>query len=216
MTKKILFVFMIITLLICSTSIVQANSISEIMTGADNFISNGSSTSTISGDKLKELSDTIYNVLLIIGTVIAVIIGAVLGIQFITGSVEQKAKVKDSLIPFIVGCVIIFGAFGIWKLVVEIGASVSTTSPNGTSQTTQQNEKKQTTQQGETSSTEYSNMSKNQLKQKYKQSGIETTLSKWIKRGDLNSALTHLSPDEKKLYNAALNAGIINKKGQVY
>lgn len=125
MTKKILFVFMIITLLICSTSIVQANSISEIMTGADNFISNGSSTSTISGDKLKELSDTIYNVLLIIGTIIAVIIGAVLGIQFITGSVEQKAKVKDSLIPFIVGCIVIFGAFGIWKLVVEIGASVA-------------------------------------------------------------------------------------------
>ena len=74
--------------------------------------------------ELKELSDTIYNVLLIIGTVIAVIIGAILGIQFITGSVEQKAKVKDSLIPFIIGCVIIFGAFGIWKIVVSIGASM--------------------------------------------------------------------------------------------
>ena len=46
--------------------------------------------------------------------------GAILGIQFITGSVEQKAKVKDSLIPFIVGCVAIFGAFGIWKLVITL------------------------------------------------------------------------------------------------
>ena len=36
------------------------------------------------------------------------------------GSVEQKAKVKDSLVPYIVGCTVIFGAFGIWKLVVTI------------------------------------------------------------------------------------------------
>lgn len=122
MVKKVFLILLIITLLICSTSIVQARSISDIIKGADDFVSGGSDK--ISGDKLKELSDIIYNVLLIIGTVIAVIIGAVLGIQFITGSVEQKAKVKDSLIPFVVGCVIIFGAFGIWKLVVQIGASI--------------------------------------------------------------------------------------------
>ena len=36
------------------------------------------------------------------------------------GSIEQKAKVEDSLIPYIVGCVVIFGAFGIWKLVLTI------------------------------------------------------------------------------------------------
>ena len=36
------------------------------------------------------------------------------------GSVEQKAKVKDSLVPYIVGCIVIFGAFGIWKLVIQI------------------------------------------------------------------------------------------------
>ena len=122
MAKKVFFVLLIITLLICSTSIVQATSLSDIIEGAEDFVSGGSDR--ISGEKLKELSDTIYNVLLIIGTVIAVIVGAILGIQFITGSVEQKAKVKDSLIPFVVGCVVIFGAFGIWKLVVEIGASI--------------------------------------------------------------------------------------------
>ena len=47
-------------------------------------------------------------------------IGIILGIQFMTGSVEQKAKVKDALVPYIAGCIIIFGAFGIWKLVVTI------------------------------------------------------------------------------------------------
>ena len=36
------------------------------------------------------------------------------------GSVEEKADIKGLLIPYIVGCIIIFGAFAIWKLVVDI------------------------------------------------------------------------------------------------
>lgn len=120
MKRKIFFILIIFILMICSTHIVQATTISNIIQGADGFITNGSSSDMIAGDKIKNLSDIIYNVLLILGTVIAVIVGSVLGIQFITGSVEQKAKVKDSLIPFVVGCVVIFGAFGIWKLVITI------------------------------------------------------------------------------------------------
>ena len=120
MKRKIFFILIIFILMICSTHIVQATTISNIIQGADGFITNGSSSDMIAGDKIKNLSDIIYNVLLILGTVIAVIVGSVLGIQFITGSVEQKAKVKDSLIPFVIGSVVIFGAFGIWKLVITI------------------------------------------------------------------------------------------------
>ena len=120
MKRKIFFILIIFILMICSTHIVQATTISNIIQGADGFITNGSSSDMIAGDKIKNLSDIIYNVLLILGTVIAVIVGSVLGIQFITGRVEQKAKVKDSLIPFVIGCVVIFGAFGIWKLVITI------------------------------------------------------------------------------------------------
>ena len=120
MAKKVLFFLLIIILLICSTNIVQAKSITDIIKGADDFIETGKSKDVIATDKLKNASDLIYNTLLIVGIVVAVIAGTILGIQFITGSVEQKAKVKDSLIPFIVGCVIIFGAFGIWKLVITI------------------------------------------------------------------------------------------------
>lgn len=124
MKKRVFFILMIFMLIICSTHIVQATTISNIIKGADGFINNGASTDVIETDKLKNVSDVIYNILLIIGTIIAVIVGTILGIQFITGSVEQKAKVKDSLIPFVIGCVVIFGAFGIWKLVVQIGASM--------------------------------------------------------------------------------------------
>ena len=71
-------------------------------------------------DKLQDASNTIYNILLSFGVVIAVIIGMVLGIKFMTGSIEEQAKVKESLTPYIAGCIVIFGAFTIWKIVLEV------------------------------------------------------------------------------------------------
>ena len=124
MVKKIVLILLMILLVMCSTNMLQVKGLSDIITSGQDFINKGSSTTPIDNGSLKELSDTIYNILLILGIVIAVIIGTILGIKFVTGSVEQKAKIKDALIPFVVGCVVIFGAFGIWKLVVEIGASI--------------------------------------------------------------------------------------------
>lgn len=93
-------------------------SISDIFTKADDFIEKGSNSEVLEIDK--KMSDVIYNTLFILGTVIAVVVGIVIAIQFMVGSVEQRAKVKETLIAYVVGCVVIFGAFGIWKLVVNV------------------------------------------------------------------------------------------------
>jgi len=117
---QIILSLILIIVFIYSNNIVYATSINEIINGADKFVDSGkqSSSEVINGQILNDTSDLIYNTLLILGTCIAAIIGLILGIQFMTGSVEQKVKVKESIIPFIVGCVIIFGAFGIWRLVI--------------------------------------------------------------------------------------------------
>jgi type IV secretory pathway VirB2 component (pilin) len=74
----------------------------------------------VDGVQIVSTAQQIYQILLTIGIIVAAIIIAVLGIQFMTGSIEQKAKVKEMLIPFIVGCIIVFGSLGIWQLVVKI------------------------------------------------------------------------------------------------
>lgn len=89
---------------------------------ADGFISEGSSQ--IDSTELQNFSNMLYNELLIIGIIIAVIVGTILGIKFMIGSVEEKADIKKLLIPYIVGCIVVFGAFGIWKLVVTILANM--------------------------------------------------------------------------------------------
>lgn len=127
MKKNIFYkiIFSIISMLFIIstlTSYTYAFSIGDIFTGADNFIQAGidDENPTIDDTNLENMSDLLYNTLLVIAIVVAVIVGLVIGIQFMTGSVAQKAKVKETLIPYIAGCIVIFGAFGIWKLGVEI------------------------------------------------------------------------------------------------
>ena len=66
------------------------------------------------------MSDTLYNILLVVGIIVAIIVGLIMGIKFILGSLEEKAEIKTMIIPYIIGCVVVFGAFTIWQIVVDV------------------------------------------------------------------------------------------------
>lgn len=91
---------------------------------ASGFMDAADSTAAVDESKLKSASDDIYNVLTSIGMIISVIVGIALGITYMMASAVDKAKVKESLIPYLIGSVIIFGAFGIWKLVINIFSGI--------------------------------------------------------------------------------------------
>lgn len=61
------------------------------------------------------------------------LVGTIIGIQFMLASAEDKAKVKEALIPYIIGCAVIFGAFTIWSIAVKLGQDVSSPSTTHTS-----------------------------------------------------------------------------------
>lgn len=130
MKTKILVIILIIVINIMffNINVVQASGISDVITGGDSFLEAGKGQGTnIDETKLQDTSTMIYNILLILGICISVIIAAILGIKFMMGSVEEKAQVKDALIPFIIGCIVIFGAFGFWKIFVTIGNDFTNT-----------------------------------------------------------------------------------------
>lgn len=91
----------------------------DMITDADSFISD-SKGKTINATDLQEFSSTIYNIALQVGIGVAVVVGLALGIQFMLSSVEGKADVKKALVVYVIGCIAIFGAFGIWKLIIEV------------------------------------------------------------------------------------------------
>lgn len=75
-------------------------------------------------DKLKEFSSELYSVLIVTATAVSVLIGVVIGIKYMTGSVEEKAEYKKLLVPYLAGCIAVYGALGIWKLLVTILGSI--------------------------------------------------------------------------------------------
>ena len=95
------------------------DSLDDMISDADAFVNDGSVT--YQQDKLSEVSNIIYNILLSVGVMIAVIIGAIIGIKLMVSSgVDKKVEAKQLLVPYVVGCVVVFGGFGIWKLLVQI------------------------------------------------------------------------------------------------
>lgn len=121
--KKLLINIMVIFIILFNLFIpnAYAGPLQDIMNRAEGFVNNGENGgNVINNDALKEGSNTLYNVLLVIGIAVAFIWGIVLGIQFVTGSLGEKADVKKNLIVYLVGCVIIFGTFGIWRLLLQL------------------------------------------------------------------------------------------------
>lgn len=125
-SKKIILILAILMLLFSINSKVFAWS--EIISDGKSFISQAdSSKANIDTQELKQLSGYLYNILLAVGIVVAVIVATVLGVQFIIGGAEGQAKVKEMLIPFVVGCIIVFGGFGIWKVALTVGERIEST-----------------------------------------------------------------------------------------
>lgn len=123
---KIITIIMLFQLVILPT-VSHASILGDIFSQAKNFLQKGQNGSTtIDQNEIKGASSDIFNVLVAIGTVLAVVIGGILGIQFMMASAEDKAKIKEAFIPYILGCVIIFGAFAIWSLVVNVLQPIAT------------------------------------------------------------------------------------------
>ena len=103
----------------------------SIISGANGFIEQGEKeiygykddegnehAPILNKDELAETSNNIYNILLAIAMVVAVAVGVTLGIKFMISSVEEQAKIKELLVAYVAGCIVVFGAMGIWKLAV--------------------------------------------------------------------------------------------------
>ena len=89
-------------------------SLSGVISGGDSFIDAGKDGSAqIDKGSLQNASSSIYNILLICGMIVAVLIGAILGIKFMIGSVEEKAEYKKSFMPLIIGIVLVVAATAI-------------------------------------------------------------------------------------------------------
>ena len=110
-----------------SSSSSSTSSADGIISGANDFVSEGEaqvkSGEALNTDSLVDASNFIYNILLVIAMIFAMAIGIIIGIKFMMASATEKAEVKELLWPYVLGCIVVFGAMGIWKLAVTVFSS---------------------------------------------------------------------------------------------
>ena len=83
-----------------------------------------STTDVTGADRLLNIGNTIIGFIRTVGSIASVIVLAVIGIKYMMGSVEEKAEYKQTLLAYLISCAVVFGAFGIWKLVINILSGV--------------------------------------------------------------------------------------------
>ena len=79
-----------------------------------------------SGNQPKEvlnLGKTIVSIMQTVGIVAAVVVLLVLGIKYMMGSAEEKAEYKKTMIPYLVGAILIFASTTIVNVVYNIANS---------------------------------------------------------------------------------------------
>lgn len=112
--KIISALLIVLTVLVSLSSIVMATDIP----GKIDQIAQGNANADTS--KVVSLGATIVTIMQTVGIVVAIVILLVLGIKYMVGSAEEKAEYKKTMIPYIVGAILIFAATTIVNVVYQI------------------------------------------------------------------------------------------------
>lgn len=109
---KILPIILLVIVIMSSFSTVLAAKTPSSFTGTD--------TSTFDN-----IGNRIIGLIQAIGTIVAVAILIVLGIKYMMGSAEEKAEYKKTLLPYLVGAILIFAASNLASIIYNFASTLS-------------------------------------------------------------------------------------------
>ncbi len=118
-----------ILLLVAMVSMTLSTVVSARSTGTGIDAANiaGGLTGTTSGAQgdVVNIGNQLIGIITTVGVVVAVIVLLILGIKYMMGSASEKAEYKKTMIPYLVGAILIFGASAITKVVVGLAQGIT-------------------------------------------------------------------------------------------
>lgn len=82
------------------------------------------SADTAAQQDLSRVGGKIVGTLQSVGTVVSVLILVVLGIKYMLGSAEERADYKKTMMPYLIGAVLIFASVTIANMVYRFASSI--------------------------------------------------------------------------------------------
>ncbi len=77
-----------------------------------------------SSEKFTDMVGTILGVVQTVGSVISIICLIVLGIKYMMGSVEEKANYKKTLLPYVLGAIMVLGISNFINVIYKIATGL--------------------------------------------------------------------------------------------
>lgn len=116
---KVISIILIVMLALLSISnvVLATGEAGKSMETTIKEIAAGNNTDTT---KISNFGKTIVSIIQVAGIVVAVVILLILGIKYMMGSAEEKAEYKKTMIPYLVGAALIFGASSIVTVVYNV------------------------------------------------------------------------------------------------
>ena len=78
-------------------------------------------------DEVVDVAVVIIAVIRYVGVAVSIIVLLIIGIKYMTGTVQEKAEYKKTMIPYIIGALLIFAATTIVNVLYGMFANISTT-----------------------------------------------------------------------------------------
>jgi|GEM_PF-1128450 hypothetical protein len=120
----IMIILTIITIFSINNKVYADTTVSTIFSGGRQFIKQGKSKANVDTTAIAKDIGGIGQVFLIIGIGTAVGVGMYLGFKYITSGADEKAKIKERLIFYVIAIVLLVAAVGVTKVIVSIGDSI--------------------------------------------------------------------------------------------
>lgn len=142
MNKFIKIIWISIIMLLLSFTLISSNCYARRAEGIDGA---GGTPSTTSGsdpisnpdyfdpssaamgdnDKFIEKTNIILGIIRVLGTAIAVVSLMVIGIRYMFGSTEDKASYKETMVPYIIGAVMLFAIPNFLGVIFDLVKSIN-------------------------------------------------------------------------------------------
>ena len=74
-------------------------------------------------EKLLKIGNRIMGPIQVIGSLVSVIAIIIIGIKYMLGSVEEKAQYKETLGPYFLGAVLVFGITNVVSIIYNVASS---------------------------------------------------------------------------------------------
>ncbi len=75
-------------------------------------------------DSLRDMGNIIIGIVQFVGSAVSVLALIVIGIKYMMGSLEEKAQYKETMKPYIVGAILVFGISNIVGIIASIAESI--------------------------------------------------------------------------------------------